>query len=428
MGWSSFFGTTIEYYDFLLYGAAATVIFNKIFFPALDPVLGTIAALATLAVGYLARLAGGLLFGHYGDRYGRKSVLVVTMLVMGVSSGLIGLLPTYAQIGPASGILLLVLRIVQGLAVGGEFGGAVLMTAEHSRPGHRAIATSAVTMGAPAGSVLATGTMALITLLPEDQLLAWGWRVPFLFSFVLLGIGLYLRYRIAESPVFLELQQTAPRGGLPLAVLLRRHWKRVVWGVAIAAGPFCGQGVLFIYIASYATSIGYTRPEALFAVTVGTIISVATAALFAALADRIGRRPVVLYGAISTAVVVFPFFWLINMHSTVALGIALGVYVPLVMIAALSVMPVLLSELFDTEVRYTGVSLAYQFAQAIGSGVAPLVAAALLVAAGGGTQVGLVAAFVVAVCAISAIAIWRVPETQDVELAAAGREGEPVKR
>jgi MFS family permease len=414
---SSFLGTTIEYYDFLLYGTAAAVVFNKLFFPALDPVLGTIASLATLAVGYLARLAGGVLFGHYGDKYGRKSVLVVTMLVMGLSSGLIGLLPTYAQVGPVAGLLLLLLRVLQGLAVGGEYGGAVLMTAEHARPGRRGLATSAVSMGAPAGSVLATGTMALITLLPEEHLLSWGWRLPFLVSFVLLGLGLYLRFRITESPVFLAQRAATTRRPmkLPLAALLRSHPRQVFWGIAMAVGHFCGQGVLFIYIASYATGIGYSRAEALLAVTIGTVASIGTAAMFALLSDRIGRRPVVLYGALATALVAFPFFWIINLGSPLLLLVVIGLYIPLIMIAAPTVMPVLLSELFETDVRYTGVSLSYQFAQMIGSGFSPVIAASLLALAGGGTNFVLIAAFVVIVALGSALAVRRAPETRDVE-------------
>lgn len=396
------------------------MVFNKIFFPALDPVLGTIASLATLAIGYSARLAGGLLFGHFGDRYGRKSVLMVTMLMMGLASGLIGLLPTYEQVGWLAGFLLLLLRVLQGLAAGGEYGGAILMTAEHARPGRRGLATSAVSMGAPAGSVLATGTMAVITLLPEHQLLSWGWRVPFLLSFALLALGLYLRYRVSESPVFLATreQSTPVSAPAPIVTLLRRNPARVLRGVAMAVGPFCGQGVLFIYIASYATSIGYGRSQALLAVTIGTIGSIGTAALFAALSDRFGRRPIMLYSALATAAVVFPSFWLINTRSPVVLTIVIGLYTAFVMIAGTTVMPVILSELFDTDVRYTGVSLVYQFSQMLGSGFSPVIAASLLALAGGGTNIVLVAGFVVIVALASATVIWRAPETRDTALAA----------
>jgi MHS family shikimate/dehydroshikimate transporter-like MFS transporter len=428
VGWSSFLGTKIEYYDFLLYSAAAAVIFNKIFFPALDPALGTIAALATLAVGYTGRLAGGLLFGHLGDKYGRKSVLMATMLVMGLSSGLIGLLPTYAEVGWVAGVLLLVLRVFQGLAAGGEYGGAVLMTAEHAKPGRRGLATSAVSMGAPTGSVLATGTMALITLLPEPQLLAWGWRVPFLFSFALLGLGLYLRYRVAESPVFLAARKESAPGSraVPIVALLRRNPRQVLRGLAMAIGPFCGMGVLFVYMPSYATSIGYGRSQALLAVTIGTIASIGTAALFAVLSDKYGRRPVMLYCALATAVIVFPVFWLVNTGNPVLLTIAITLYTALVMIAGPTVMVILLSELFDTDVRYTGTSLVYQLSQMLGAGFSPVIAASLIALAGGGTNIGLVAGFVVIIALASSVAIWRAPETRDASLTTVGRRAEPV--
>jgi MFS family permease len=408
---SSFLGTMIEYYDFLLYGASAAVVFNVLFFPAMDPWLGTIASLTTLAAGYFARLLGGLISGHFGDRYGRKSVLVVTMLVMGLSSGLIGVLPTYAQIGPAAGLLLLFLRVVQGLAVGGEYGGAILMTAEHAAPGRRGFATGLVSAGAPAGSVLATGVMALVTTLPDEQLLSWGWRLPFLASFLLLGLGMYLRLRVTESPVFEERTASARPAGTPLARLLRTSGRRVLWGVAIAVGPLVGQGVMFIYIVSYATSIGYSRPQALLGITIGTLGSVGTALVFARMSDRIGRRPIVVYGSVATAVAVFPVFWLVNLGNPVVLALVMVVYTPFVMIAALTALPALLSELFDTPVRFTGVSLTYQLAQVLGSGLSPVIAAALLAFGGGGTNSTWIAVFVVVVALFSAVAGWRLPET-----------------
>lgn len=265
---SSFLGTTIEYYDFLLYGTAAALVFNKVFFADLSPVIGTVVALATLAAGYVARLGGAVLFGHFGDRLGRKTVMLTTMLLMGITSGLIGLLPTYDQVGELAPLLLVVLRVLQGLAVGGEYGGAVLMTAEHATAvpataRHRGLASSAAAMGAPAGSVLATAAMSVVTLLPEPQLLSWGWRVPFLASFLLLAVGLYFRVRIAESPVFLAQQADPAPTGAPFVVLLRTHPGRLLKSIAFQVGPYCGQGVFGIFVISYAPTIGYPRGVAL---------------------------------------------------------------------------------------------------------------------------------------------------------------------
>lgn len=425
---SSYLGTTIEYYDFLLYGTAAALIFNKVFFADLNPTLGTILSLATLAAGYLARLGGAILFGHFGDRVGRKAVMLTTMVMMGVTSGVIGLLPSYGQIGALAPVLLVVLRILQGLAVGGEYGGAVLMTAEHASSGKRGLASSAAAMGAPSGSVLATAAMALVTLLPEDQLFSWGWRVPFLASFLLLAVGLYFRLRITESPVFLARQRAGGPQGSPIATLLRTHPLTVLKAFALQVGPYCGQGVFGIFVISYAPTIGYSRSTALNAILVGTILSVAVTPLYAALSDRVGRRPLLLFSALFTAAFAYPGFLLINSGTTV--GLTLGVVVALVlgMTTATAVAPVMLSELFPTDIRYTGVSASYQLAQTVGSGLAPLIAASLLAAAGGGTGTGMVAAFLVVIALISAVAIRFVAETRgrSLDQAPAAEHREPT--
>lgn len=406
---SSYLGTTIEYYDFLLYGTAAALVFNKVFFANLSPVLGTTVALATLAAGYVARLGGAVLFGHFGDRLGRKAVMLVTMLMMGLTSGIIGLLPTYDQIGEAAALLLVLLRVLQGLAVGGEYGGAVLMTAEHSSGRRRGLASSAAAMGAPSGSVLATGAMALVTLLPEPELLSWGWRVPFLASFLLLAVGLYFRIRVAESPVFLARTTTVRQTGLPIARLLLRHPRTVLTAIAFQVGPYCGQGVFGIFVISYAPTIGYPRGAALNAILIGTILSVLATPLYGALSDRYGRKPLVVFGTLFMAAIAYPGFLLVDSGSTMALTIGVVLALVLGMTPVTAVAPVLLSELFPTDVRYTAVSTSYQLAQTVGSGFAPLIAASLLAASAG---TGLIAGFLAVVALLSALAIRLVPETR----------------
>jgi MFS transporter, MHS family, shikimate and dehydroshikimate transport protein len=428
VGWSSFIGTTIEYYDFLLFAAAATVVFDRLFFASLSPALGTIAALTTLAVGWFARLAGGVLFAHFGDRYGRRSVLVATMLLMGVSSGAIGLLPTHDQIGPAAAIALVVLRVLQGLAVGGEYGGAVLMTAEHARPGRRGLATSVVSMVAPAGAALATGVLALVTLLPEDDLLDWGWRLPFLAGFGLLGLGMYLRSRVPESPEFLVRRRPEQRTGAPITRLLRSHRRRVALGVAVGVGPFVGQGVMYFFLTSYAVRVGFDRSTVLLTVTTATVLTVLTTPLFALLSDRIGRRPVARYAALATALVVFPFFWLVGTGDPVVLLMTVCCYTALIMAAGVTVVPVLLSELFDTDVRYSGMSVSYQVAQMLGSGLSPVVAAAMIAAFGGGTRFEPAAVLVVIVALGSAWAVRKLPPPAVVATAVTIGDVPPVER
>ena len=406
---SSYLGTAIEYYDFLLYGTAAALVFNKVFFADLSPAIGTVVALATLAAGYLARIAGAVLFGHFGDRLGRKTVMLTTMITMGVGSGLIGLLPTYAQIGALAPVLLVLLRLLQGLAVGGEYGGAVLMTAEHATAERRGLASSAAAMGAPTGSILATAAMSLVAALPEPELLAWGWRVPFLVSFALLGIGLYFRVRISESPVFLARSAAAVPPGMPITRLLRRHPGATVKAIGLQVGAYCGQGVFGIFVISYAPTESYARGAALNAVLIGTILSLAATPLYAAVSDRVGRRPVLLFGLISTAALAYPFFLLAGSHSVVGLtvGVVLGCLLGFTPVTAVA--PVLLTELFPTDVRYTGVSVSYQFAQTLGSGFTPLIAASLLAATGG---TGWIAAFLVVIAVASAGASRLVRETR----------------
>lgn len=414
---SSYLGTTMEFYDFLLYGSAAALVFNKVFFSDLSPALGTIVALATLATGYIARLGGAVLFGHFGDRAGRKKVIITTMAVMGVASGLIGVLPTYHQIGAVAPLLLVLLRVVQGIAVGGEYGGAVLMTTEHADRRRRGLMGSAAAMGAPSGSVLSYGILFFVTFLPEPQLLGWGWRLPFLVSFLLLTLGLYFRSRVPESPAFKHIEGAARR--VPFASMWRTHPRAVLKAIFFQAGVYCGQGVFGVFVISYAPHAGYSAGTALLGVTAGQVGAILMTPLYAALSDRIGRKPVVLAGIGATVLITYPCFALIGTGNVALLMVAFVGYFSVINTCVMAVAPVLLTELFPTEIRYTAVSTTYQVAQIFGAGLSPLVAASLF-AATGSSSTTLVAAFLVVVTVISGVVGWFLPETRHNDLSPAG--------
>src|SRR5262245_2694606 len=307
---ASFIGTTIEWYDFFLYGTAAALVFNKLFFPTLDPLAGTLSAYATFAVGFVARPLGGIVFGHYGDRIGRKAMLIWSLVIMGAATALIGLLPGYARIGIWAPILLVVLRFVQGFGVGGEWGGAVLLAVEHSRGERRGLHGSWPQIGVPAGLLLSTGLVALLSArLPEGAFLAWGWRVPFLVSLVLVGLGLFIRLRVAESPLFLEMRETRRESRAPLLDVFRLHPREVL----IGSGMRFAQNVLFylytVFVLSYGEkSLHYSRSTMLGAVVTASVVGLGSIPLWSHLSDRLGRRPVYLAGALFSLMLAFPFF------------------------------------------------------------------------------------------------------------------------
>jgi metabolite-proton symporter len=414
---SSYLGTTIEFYDFLLYGTVASLVFNKIFFTGLDPLTGTVASFGTFAVGYLARPLGGIVAGHFGDRIGRKKMLLATMSLMGVASFLIGLLPTYAQIGIWAPVLLVALRLLQGVAVGGEWGGAALMAAEHATDGRRGVLASVAQMGAPTGMVLSTAILALFSGLPDDQFLSWGWRVPFLLSIVLLGVGLFVRLSVQETPLFRQVQKSDSVSRRPLVDVLRSHPRNLVLAAAVGFGGFVAQSLLTTFVIAYAVRVGYPRPTVLTSLVISSGLAIITLPLFAAISDRVGRRPVILTGAIGMAVAAFPIFALIDSGSPAKLTIALILGQSILHSSMYGPMAALFTEMFGTRTRYTGASLGYQLAAVLGAGFAPLIAGSLLSAAGG-TSTTLVSLFLTASCAITAVAIWFTAETHRRDLAA----------
>ncbi|GAA3274979.1 MFS transporter [Paenarthrobacter aurescens] len=381
---SSYLGSTIEFYDFLLYATAAAVAFPKVFFAGTDEWVGVVAAYATFAAGYVARPLGGIIFGHFGDRIGRKGMLIVSMAMMGIASTLIGLIPGANVIGPWGAVILVVLRVCQGIAVGGEWGGAALMALEHSDPKKRGFAASFVNAGAPTGAVLGTVVMGIFSALPQDAFLAWGWRVPFLLSFVLLIVGMFVRLRVSESPIFAEAVAKESAQGtkrkIPLLEVLKRPKALIMIMFAGAAG-FGLQVVLPTFSVTYAVSKGAPQQGVLYAFAGASAISILFVLLGGRLSDRFGRRPVMVTGLALFILYLFPMFGMLSSGNialvflafTVALVLHSSLYGPLA---------AFVSEQFGTTNRYTGAAVGYQLATLIGAGFTPGIVAGLYKDAG----------------------------------------------
>ncbi|MFC4377686.1 MFS transporter [Nocardia halotolerans] len=395
---SSLLGTTIEYYDFMLYGTMAAVVFGPLFFPGSNPALSTIASFGTLAAGYVARPLGGVIFGHFGDRVGRKSMLMITMLMMGIASAAIGLLPTYHTIGVAAPILLVLLRVVQGVAVGGEWGGAALMVVEHADADNRGRWAGIMQLGTPFGFLLSTGAVAVVTQLPEPEFTTWGWRVPFLLSAALLVLGMYVRLRVTESPVF----ATTPRSDSTPAKQVLRRPRLLVPAVIAGLAPFALTALTSSHIIAYATGIGYAVGDVMRSLLVVVVVSIIAIPASAALSDRLGRRRVMMIGAVGAILYAFPLYSLINSHSWWIMTGAL-MFAQLLQNLMYAPLTPMLSEMFPTQVRYTGVSIAYQSAALIGAGFTPLIASSLLVAFDGSSVA--LSAIIVATAALTLAAL-----------------------
>jgi metabolite-proton symporter len=375
---ASFIGTTIEWYDFFLYGTAAALVFNRLFFPTFDPLMGTLAAFGTYAVGFIARPVGGIVIGHYGDKIGRKSMLVLTLVVMGVATFLIGLLPTYEQIGPWAAVGLVLLRVAQGFGVGGEWGGAVLMAVEHAPPGTRGYYGSWPQIGVPAGLVISTAVFAVFSRLPEEQFLSWGWRVPFLLSALLVIVGLMIRVRILETPAFTKVKEASREAHQPIIEVLRTYPKQVL----LAMGARFGEnGAFYIYsvVLTYATQhVKMPQQVVLTAMLIGAGLELIAIPFFGAMSDRFGRRPVYLFGAIATALWAYPMFRLLDTASPPLVGLALIVAFVFSHAAMYGPQAAFFSELFGTRVRYSGASLGAQLAAVLAGGTSPFIATLLL--------------------------------------------------
>jgi len=420
---SSYLGSTIEYYDFLLYATAAAVVFPKVFFTGMDDWVGVVAAYGTFAAGYVARPLGGIIFGHFGDKLGRKGMLIVSMLVMGIASTLIGLVPDASVAGPWGAVLLVILRVFQGIAVGGEWGGAALMALEHSESGKRGFAASFVNAGAPTGAVLGTLVMGAFSALPNAQFLAWGWRVPFLLSFVLLGVGMFVRLKVSESPIFkaaLEkekaeeaAQGAAGRREVPLLQVLRRP-KTLIFTMLAGAAGFALQVVLATFSVTYAVSKGADRQGVLYAFAAASFVSIIFVVMGGRLSDKLGRRPVMIGGLVLFIAYLVPMFQLLSSNNIglIFVAFAVGLMIHSTLFGPLAAF---VSEQFGTTSRYTGASLGYQLATLLGAGFTPGIVAQIFKDSGQNTSSVVWYLAVMSVVSIVFILLTREPKNNDLE-------------
>jgi len=400
---SSLIGATIEWYDFFLYGVVAGIVFNRLYFPPGDPLVATLLAYTTFAVGFVTRPLGGIIFGHFGDRIGRKSVLVLTLMIMGVATFLIGVIPTYAQIGVWAPILLLTMRVFQGIGLGGEWGGAVLMTFEYAPPEKRGFYASIPQIGLAIGLCLASGLVALLSLLPDADFLAWGWRLAFLVSVVLVVVGLYIRLRILETPEFEQLKARGERAQIPFADMIRQYPRNVFLGMGARYIDGVFFNVLGVFSIGYlANTLKIPRTTALLGVSLAALVMIATIPFFGRLSDRVGRRRTYAIGSIVTALSAYGAFYFMT-PGVDKLVLWLAIILPFGVLYASVYGPeaALFCELFDARVRYTGISFVYQFSGIFSSGITPLVATALL--AQGDGKPWLICAYVLFAGIVSAV-------------------------
>ncbi|MFG3254394.1 MFS transporter [Streptomyces sp. NPDC048172] len=426
---ASLVGTTIEWYDFFLYGSAAALVFNKLFFPDSDPLVGTLLSFLTYAVGFAARPVGALVFGHYGDRIGRKKLLVVSLLMMGGATFAIGLLPTHATVGGLAPVLLTTLRLVQGFALGGEWGGAVLLVSEHGDARRRGFWASWPQTGAPAGQLLATAVLAVLTALLSDAAFeSWGWRVPFLLSGVLVLLGLWIRLAVDESPVFKaarareearKKERDTAAEEMPLLAVLRHHWRDVLVAMGARMAENISFYVLTAFILVYATDhLDLSQQTALNAVLIASAVHFAVIPMWGALSDRVGRRPVYLLGAVGVGAWIFPYFALLDSKSfgSMVLATTVGLVLHGAMYAPQAAF---FSELFATRMRYSGASIGAQFSSVAAGAPAPMIATALLAEYDGPAMVGV---YVIAAALLTVLALACAKETRFRDLDSVGAD------
>ncbi len=407
-------GTALEWYDFFIYGTAAALVFGTVFFPKAEARTGVLLAFATFGVGFLFRPLGGILFGHLGDRIGRKMTLIVTTLVMGVSTGVIGLLPTYKTIGVAAPILLVLLRVCQGLGAGAEFGGASTLLAEHAPHRRRGFFTSFAQTGVQIGLLTGTIVFLFVSQLSDEALFSWGWRVPFLVSFAMIGVALYVRLRVEESPIFKEMRATQTILKLPVLDAIRRYPRNMVIGIGAHVAD---TAVIYLYATftvNYITkTLGLSRSIALTGIVIFSIIVIVLQPIYGALSDRIGRKPLNVFSVVFTAAFAFPFWLLVDTGTPALIWLALILATSLGWAPMIAVQPAFYAELFGARVRYSGFATSREVGASI-AGFSPLLAAWLQNQLGG--EPWLIAVLMIAVCAISLVAFLLAKEGKDINI------------
>ena len=412
--WSSVIGTAVEWYDFLIYGAATALVFNKVFFAAGDPALATIAAFGTYEVGFLARPLGAAIFGHYGDRVGRKAMLAITIMVMGLGTFAIGLLPTYAQIGIAAPILLIALRFLQGIGLGGEWGGAVLMVVENCPTHKRGFLGSMVQVGNPVGNLAAIGMFALVSQLPEEDFMSYGWRIPFLLSILLVGVGLWIRMSMEETPAFRALKAKNEVAKMPIVDIFKYHRRPFFTAVGLKISEIAYASIAGVFIMSYATSkLGLSRGLVLNGAFIASFVALFSIPFFGWLSDKVGRKVMFYASCAFCAAFAFPMFWLLDTRDPTIVILTIVVAISFGQMVMFGIGAPWYSELFTAKLRYSGASLGFQVGAAISGGLSPLIAASLMTWAGATWPVSV---FLIVCACITAIATSFAPEMANKEL------------
>ena len=412
---SSVIGTAVEWYDFAIYGTATALVFNKLFFPARGASLGTIVAFATYGVGFFARPVGAAIFGHYGDKIGRKAMLAATIIIMGVGTFLIGLLPTYTQIGVAAPLLLVCLRLLQGVGLGGEWGGAVLMVVENAATRSRGLLGSMVQIGFPIGVLAAVGMFALVSKLPEQELMSWGWRVPFLISILLVGVGLYIRLRLVETPVFRQLKLRDEVATIPVMEILSRHRRPFFIAIGLKISEIAYFSIASVFSISYVTGhLGLPRSLILNAVLMSSAVALVSIPTFGWLADKLGRKPMFIAGCVFSIAFAFPLFRLLDTKDSTIITLAVVIAINLGQMVGFSIGAPWYSELFPARLRYSGCSLGFQIGAALSGGLTPVIAASLMAQSGGATWP--ISIYLIGCACITLVATILAPETSGKEL------------
>ena len=412
---ASVVGSSVEWFDYFLYGTVAALVFNQLFFVTDDPAFGTLYAFATFALAFFIRPLGGIIFSHIGDRIGRKKTLVLTLSLMGLATFLMGVLPTYAQIGIWAPVFLIILRLIQGLGLGGEWGGALLLAVEYAPKEKRGFFGSVPQMGVTIGMLMGTIALSIMTLLPDEAFMTWGWRVPFLLSALLVVFGLWIRKGIEETPTFQKTQEKGEIPKLPIADTLKYHWREVLIATGakvVETAPFYIFGT---FIVSYGTQqLNFNQTSILMAVTVGTIVTTILMPIMGSLSDKIGRKKLYVGGTILMIFFAFPYFWLIHQESVFLLFLATIIGLGIIWAPITAVLGTMFSEIFSANVRYTGISLGYQIGAAVAGGTAPLIATALLIRFNNSYIP--VALYIILTALISLVAIWTVKDRSNEEL------------